>query len=525
MTVSSPEQQWLIDSLQNPELYDHPVQRFEVIETHISWVILTGEFAYKIKKPLDFGFLDFSSLEKRRHNCLEELRLNRRLAPHLYLDLVKISGSKTHIELNGSGPAIEYAVKMVQFPQSAQLDCFPEENGLSNIIMDQLAEKVAHFHLQASPAPENSAWGSAGHVRKTVLENFEHIRSALQDETQLMQLAGLEQWSRKQLDTLAAWIDGRKARGFVRECHGDMHLRNIALWNDDILIFDCIEFNEGLRSIDVISEIAFLIMDLEVRSKKTQAIHFLNSYMAITGDFEGLQLLHFYKVYRALVRAKVDILLVLQEQPGSEEQVQTLTDFSRYLELAEAYTRPRTPLLLVSHGMSGTGKSSGARVLADKIPAIIISSDIERKRFFTDSRGPGTSSEFEKGIYTPEMSAKTYNHLAELARGLLSAGFSVIIDAANLKRGQRELFSIVSKDLDIPFIILSYTASEETLKTRVDQRARRGRDISDATVEVLEQQLNMQEPLTPDERSFSIEIDTEQPVDPGRILARLPLVG
>ncbi len=520
MIVSLSEQRWLISSLQDPELYDHPVGCFEVIETHISWVILTGYFAYKIKKPLDFGFLDFSSLEKRLFNCREELRLNRRLAPHLYLDLVKISGSRKRIELNGPGPAIEYAVKMAQFPQTAQLDCLPAERGLSNEIMARLAEKVAHFHLSVAAAPRSSGWGGAEHVRKTVMENFKHIRSSLQDPARSAQLGELEQWSEKQLETHGAEIAERKALGFVRECHGDMHLRNIAWWKDDIIIFDCIEFNEGLRFIDVISEIAFLIMDLEVRREKTQASHFLNHYLRITGDFTGLKLFRFYKVYRALVRAKVDILLSVQEQPGSEAQARTQADFDRYLNLAAEYTRPSSPLLLVSNGMSGTGKSSGARALADRIPAIVISSDVERKRVFDDTDST-TPAAFEKGIYTVEITGKTYARLAELAHCLLTAGYSVIVDAASLKLTQRKIFADLAKLLDVPLLILCYTAVASTLRSRVDRRARNGSDISDATVAILEHQLMASEPLTPDERRYALEIDTEQAVDIEQVLKQI----
>ena len=520
MNVSSSGQQWLIDRLQDVELYDHPVRCFEVIETHISWVILTGDFAYKIKKPLDFGFLDFSSLEKRRFNCCEELRLNRRLAPHVYLDLVTISGSKQRIELNGPGPAIEYAVKMAQFPQTAQLDCLPAENGLTDEIMARLAEKVAHFHLSVAAAPKQSEWGGVEHVRKTVVENFEHIRRSVRDPAHSAQLAELEHWSTAQLETLAAEIAERKALGFVRECHGDMHLRNIAWWKDDIVIFDCIEFNAGLRFIDVVSEIAFLIMDLEVRRKKTQASHFLNSYLRLTGDFAGLKLLRFYKVYRALVRAKVDILLAVQEQPGSKAQAQTLADFDRYLGLAEDYTRPPSPLLLVSHGMSGTGKSFGARLIADRMAAIVISSDVERKRIFadTDSSSPAA---LEKGLYTPEITSKTYARLGELARSLLTAGYSVIVDAANLKRAQRAIFANLAKSLHVPRLMLCYTAAAETLRSRVDKRARSGTDISDATVAILEHQLGAHEPLTADERLCVIEIDTEQTIDIEQVLAQI----
>lgn len=506
------EQQWLIEALQNPRLYDHPVHRFEVIETHISWVVLTGDYVYKIKKPVNFGFLDFSTLEKRRLNCLEELRLNSRLAPQLYLGLVKFNGSGKDLQLNGQGPAIEYAVKMLQFPQTAQLDRLIAADGLDTDIVTQLAGKVAQFHLSVDSAPQDSPWGGVGHVRKTVMENFQHIRNSVRDPPLLSQLNRLEQWSKRQLEILAPVIDERKVLGFVRECHGDMHLRNIALWKDDIIIFDCLEFNKGLRFIDVISEIAFLLMDLEARELGPLAMHFLNTYLQITGDYEGLRLLCFYKVYRALVRAKVDILRSVQERPGSKEYAGTVEDFYRYLNLAKKYTRSLSPLLLISHGASGTGKSVAAGALANKISAIQLRSDVERKRLFSNDINERIEADLEKRFYTPEMTAKTYGRLVALAHCLLSAGYSAIIDATNLKSAQRQQFIGVARLLGVRFIILSYSASVETLRTRVENRFQRGRDVSDATVAVLEHQLATCDPLSADELMFTLEIDTEIPV-------------
>ena len=513
MNGSLSNQQWLIKSLQNPKLYDHPVSRFEVIETHISWVLLTGDFVYKIKKPVNFGFLDFSTLEKRRYNCLEELRLNSRLAPQLYLGLVKISGSKENPELDGPGPAIEYAVRMIQFPQAAQFDCLPPEGGLDNAIIAQLAGTVAHFHLSVSLAPLDSDFGGVEHVRKTVMENFQHIRNCIHDQQLIVQLDSLQQWSMKQLETVAPVIEERKVLGFVRECHGDMHLRNIALLQEDILIFDCIEFNRGLRFIDVISEIAFLIMDLEARKKAPLATHFLNEYMQITGDFEGLRLLRFYKVYRALVRAKVDILRTAQERPGSKEYVQTVEDFYQYLNLAKKYTRITSPVLIINHGVSGTGKSAGASALSDRISAIQLRSDVERKRLLGKDNNDGMESGTGKGIYSPEASQKAYNRLVELAHTLLTAGYSVIIDAANLKSSQRQLFAGLSRSLNVRFLILSYTASVETLRSRVEERALHGSDVSDATVAILEHQLKTCEPLSLQEQNSTLEINTDIPLD------------
>lgn len=520
MNSSPDERQWPIESLLNPNIYDHPVSGFQVIETHISWVVLTGDFVYKIKKPVNFGFLDFSTLEKRHYYCLEELRLNRRLAPQLYLGLVTINGSKECLELNGQGPVLEYAVKMVQFPQTAQLDCLPEGEGLTPALMTQLAKTVAGFHLSVECVPADSDLGGADHVRKTVFENFHHIRKYTKDTAVLRQLDDLEGWSKCQFDQLAPLIDERKSSGFVRECHGDMHLRNIALWRDEIIIFDCIEFNKSLNFIDVISEIAFLIMDLEARQQGPLAMRFLNTYTQITGDYEGVKLLYFYKVYRALVRAKVDILRTGQEQPGSDEYVETFLDFCHYLDLAKNYTREFSPCLLVNHGVSGTGKSINARTLADRIPAIHVSSDVERKRLYSDTEASNEEG-FEKGIYSPEVTRKIYLRLVTIARSLLTAGYSVIIDATNLRLGQRQLFSELSQELGVHYVLLSYTASVDTLRDRVEKRAQQGGDVSDATVAILEYQLATREPLSAGEQLSTLEINTEDPLNVEKILRHL----
>ena len=294
----------LINNMQDRALYDHPVEVFEVIETHISWVLLTGQYVYKIKKPVNFGFLDFSTLEKRHLYCEEEVRLNRRLAPQLYIGVVAIHGTEEHPNIKSQGPVIEYAVKMKQFPQSTQLDRLLAEKGLDNAVIDKLAGKVARFHLAIDSVAKDSGFGDLEHIQQPVLDNFSHIRGCIDDKNVIPLLNKLEDWTKKKLKLLNETIQQRKDLGFIRECHGDMHLRNIALWNDEIIIFDCIEFNMNFYWIDVVSEIAFLVMDLEDRKHHAFARRFLNSYLEITGDYEGLRLLRFYKVYRAMVRAK-----------------------------------------------------------------------------------------------------------------------------------------------------------------------------------------------------------------------------
>ena len=508
----------LVTNLQNNTIYDHPVEAFELIETHISWVLLTGQFVYKIKKPVNFGFLDFSTLEKRHRYCQEEIRLNRRLAPSLYVGVVAITGSEEKPELNGQGPVIEYAVKMKQFPQTTQLDRLLAERGLDNAVMDKLAHKVATFHLTVEPVAQDSGYGDFEHIQQPVLENFSQIRNSISDKNILPTLEKLERWSVKKLEMLRDAIQQRKAQGFVRECHGDMHLRNIALWNDEILIFDCIEFNENFYWIDVISEIAFLIMDLEDRKHDALARRFLNSYLEMTGDYEGLRLLRFYKVYRAMVRAKVDALRVGQEQPDTAEYTQTFNDFLQYLHLAEIYICPSEPCLLINHGLSGSGKSVGTQRLLENFSAVQVRSDVERKRLFNVDLKSGTHPGYEQGIYSSAATDKTYSRLLSIAKCLLSAGYSVVIDAANLKEAQRQPFIELASLMRIPYYILNYTAPEHILEERVSLRLQSGDDISDATLEVLKHQIKTQEPLTDDERLFTIDIDTSREIDIDGIL-------
>lgn len=511
----------LIEALHNPALFKHSVKKIEFIETHISWVLLTGQYAYKIKKPVDLGFLDFSSLEKRHFYCKEEVRLNRRLAPQLYLDVVAICGSAAQPNLEGQGAVIEYAVRMRQFPQSAQLDRLLLNEGLDYRLIDKLASKVADFHMSIKSASTDSTFGDLEHIRQPILENFQHIRDCVSNSRVESTLDKLERWSQQQLDQISEVIWQRKTKGFIRECHGDMHLRNIAWWENEILIFDCIEFNKNFFWIDVISDIAFLIMDLEDRQQHALANRFLNRYLEITGDYAGVRLLVFYKVYRALVRAKVDAIRTNQEHEGTQVYSETFNNFVEYLQLAEGYTDAASPCLLINHGFSGSGKSYLSQLILEKFPAIQIRSDVERKRLFQASLNKVDPGVIEQGIYTAEATSRTYMQLVEIAKKLLAAGYSVIVDAANLKLQQRQLFIDLANSLHVPYLIIDYRAPLHILRRRIEKRAKHQDDVSDATVAVLEHQLTTTESFASAEQPFVIAVNTDEEIKIDNIINRI----
>jgi aminoglycoside phosphotransferase family enzyme/predicted kinase len=517
-----------IANMLRPEVFDHPVKNIELIETHISAVILTGDYVYKIKKPVDFGFLDFSTLKKRHTCCLEELRLNRRMAPEIYLDVVAITGTPESPVIGGSGEVIEYAVKMAQFPQSAQLDHRLAAGQLKLEHMDAIAHMVADFHQRIDVADDTMDFGTKAAVYHPVDENFRQIAEHIDTAPYADTLDTLEQWSRYGFERLSPVFEQRKHDGFIRECHGDMHLRNM-LWLDSAeggvkggeegradggrpLAFDCIEFNANLRWIDVISEVAFLVMDLQSRQQLQLANRFLNSYLEATGDYAGVSVLPFYLCYRALVRAKVDALRLEQKNLTAQERAQSLAEFESYLELASGYVKDAKPKLIIMRGLSASGKSTVSQQLLDAAGMIRIRSDVERKRLFDIAASTHAADDIDTGIYTTQASEQTYAKLRELASQVISAGYSVIVDAAFLKYEQRQPFLQLAKSLAVPCIILEVTAPAEVLRQRIIARTN---DVSDAGLAVLEHQLSCWQPLHQQERKNAVIVDTmeELPIE------------
>jgi len=511
MTSASTASDTLIAALLQAQVYAHPVRALELIETHISWIILTGDYVYKIKKPVNLGFLDFSTLAQRRHCCEEEVRLNRRLAPELYLGVVAVTGTPQQPRLDGPGAAIEYAVRMVQFPQQAQFDRMLARGALESRHIDAVAQLVAGFHRRADVAGAETVFGDPDAVWQPVEENFLQIRNAVGDDSAAPErLAALERWSRRSFDQLRAVIGQRKAGGCVCECHGDLHLRNLAWVDDKPLAFDCIEFNPALRWIDVISEVAFLVMDLQDHDQEGLARRFLNGYLEHGGDYAGVRMLPFYLVYRALVRAKVEAIRATQPGLADAGRTGMLRACHGYLDLAERYTAGGRPVLIVTRGLSASGKTTLTQPLLEQLGAIRIRSDVERKRLFGLPAAADGQTAAGQGIYTAEAGKRTYDRLAELAGAVLEAGFSVIVDAACLEVERLAPFRSLAAARGLGFVILEFHAPADVLRARIAQRAK---GVSDANLDILEHQLASWRALPDSDAASCIRIDTQAPFD------------
>ncbi len=510
----------LIRALMDPLLYDHPVSGFTIAETHASWVLLTGTFAYKIKKPVDLGFLDFSTLALRRHFCEEELRLNRRLAPSLYRDVVAITGSADAPAINGAGPAIEYAVRMREFDPSQQLDRLIADGRLDAGCLSQLAADLADFHAHAARAGAGTRWGDPDAILQPVIENFDQIIALDPSPEDIALLRQLRAWSLDEHEALTPRFEQRRRDGHVRECHGDLHLGNIARVDGRAIPFDCLEFSPALRWTDVICEIAFLLMDLEVHRRADLALGCLDDWLQATGDWSGLDCLRYYLVYRAMVRAKVAAIQAGQHEDGAGREA-LLASMRTHLALAEDFTRERRPMLMITHGLSGSGKTMQSDGLRIPCRALRVRSDVERKRLHGLAPDARSGSAPGGGLYDPDSSRRTYQRLAECAAAIVSAGYSAIVDATFLEQAQRERFHALARELGVPFVILDYIAPVEVLRARISSRAAESRDASEAGLEVLALQLRNQEPLTAEEAVHALSIDTADPPDPTTLAARI----
>ena len=408
----------LVTALRDPAAYAHSVDIVEVCETHISSVLLAGEYAYKLKKPVDLGFANFSTLARRRHFCYEELRLNRRTAPSLYLDVVPVTRSHADAEphINGAGAVIDYAVRMHRFASDARLDQMAQAGTLDTSLIDRLSKAIAAFHARAAPASPDSTFAMPEEIQRWTKENLAELLRLTRDAVQRQRLRRLAHWCEAEFERRLTAFGERRATGSVRECHGDLHLGNVVLIAGEPMPFDCIEFNPQLRFIDVISDVAFVWMDLIGHRLPALAWRLLNGYLEQTGDFAGLAVLRFYAVYRALVRAKVALIRCAHPGVSAAEGEWGAQACARYLAVAEHLAQPRPRSMVLTCGVTGSGKTTVSQHLLEALGAVRVRSDIERKRLAglgATDRAPATVG---KGLYDDTATRRTYEQLKCAAR-------------------------------------------------------------------------------------------------------------
>jgi uncharacterized protein len=473
----------------------------ELIETHISWVLLAGEHAYKLKKPVRLAFLDFGTLAARRHFCEEELRLNRRLAASLYLDVLPVTDTANAPRLGGEGDAIDYALRMRRFPAGALFSERLAAGTLGAEQVDALARRIADFHASAPRAEAGSSCGTQAMIVDAALA----VLSGIERFDGAAAVADLCKWVAAQAPMLRTPWKRRRAQGHVRECHGDLHLANAVLLDGQATAFDAVEFDPALRWIDTMSDAAFMTMDLMAHERPDLAYRFLNAYLEHGGDYEGLPVLRFYLVYRALVRA-----LVARLRGGTPTLDPLAPD---YLALARRLCTPGDARLLITHGLSGSGKTHVTQRLLERAGAIRARSDVERKRLHGLRPCERSASRVEGGIYGAEATRRTFEQLRVIARTALQWGHRVIIDAAFLRRHERTQFESLAEELGIPFTILHCDAPPQVLRQRVSHRAALDNDASEADLAVLEQQLGWLEGLSAREQHCALWLRTEQDID------------
>ncbi|MFN3495385.1 MAG: AAA family ATPase, partial [Hydrogenophaga sp.] len=478
-------------------------------ETHISWVLLAGPFAYKIKKPVKLPFMDFSTLALRRAACEAEIRVNRRFERaddpvRLYLEVLPITGTADDPAWGGAAEhAFEFAVHMHRFDEAGRLDHLCQRGALTAEHLQALARRLAAFQASAAVATEPSPWGKPQAVLQWARDNLESLRLAPAQAASPAAVQTLTEWTESSFQALEFLLNRRRLEGRVREGHGDLHLANLVLIDDSVLPFDAIEFNDSLRWIDVASDLAFAWMDLQHQDRIGLASVLLSEWLDASGDVRAPQVLPFFAVYRALVRAKVAAIRLGQVDAASAEADTARAACSAYLALAQRMAHPPAPALVITHGLSGSGKTwASTRWLAgwSDGPAIRLRSDVERKRLHGLSALQTSGSNLQGGLYTPQAHGDTYASLLARARTLLAEGWTVLVDAAFLRQHERQAFAELAHAKGCPFHILACEAPVEVLRERITARQAGGRDASEATLDVLEQQLGWLEPLTADER-------------------------
>ncbi len=488
----------------DPATYPEPVGPIEFRETHISRLYLTPHHVYKIKKPVDFGFLDFTTLEQRQHFCQEEVRLNQRFAPDTYLGVVPIRSTAAGIRLGGRGIVVEYAVQMRRLSAQQMLDRRLAETDPSlPAEMERLGRRLAALHEESPVCRENGGKSDLETVYLNWQENFRQASPFLGHTLSARALALLTDYVHRFLDAHADLLTARERSGFVREGHGDLHAEHVCL-TEPIRIYDCIEFNRRFRVADTAADFAFLLMDLEFRRRRDLARRLREAYGRAWEDPDLDRLLPFYKIYRAFVRGKVESFLAADHEAETTTRNEAAALAMHYFNLALAYLCPKVIVLI--GGLMGSGKSTLGTALADALGAHLLRSDSLRKELAGDRAASGSNAPFGQGIYAAEFTRRTYDLLLIRSRELLSAGDDpVVVDASFLRREERDQFRQAGMQAAIPVIFVLTECDRQTALIRLDARQAAGKDLSDGRRELFDLQLAAFEPFSQQENAFVID--------------------
>ena len=517
---------WYSDRLAAPKSMgslkaDLEAADFELIETHISWVFLGPTEVFKVKRPVNLGFLDFTTLDKRREACEAEVRLNRRLAPEVYLDVVPITvdSSGAHA-IAGEGAVVDFAVQMRRLPLETRADELLQAGLLERRHIDELAAHIARFHEGARCDAETSRHGHVETIRQNVQENFEQTRDSIRDYLSAEQAREIETW---QLGTLRdeARFEARVDAGRVRDGHGDLRLEHVYLESDDaITIIDCIEFSDRFRYGDVCADIAFLSMDLGWHGRVDLAERFLAKYARESNDYDLYSVVNFYESYRAFVRGKVASLLAADQEASTRARESAQREARRYFVLALAYERPPLvpPRVVAVGGMIASGKSSAAETIGDLLAAPVLGSDRTRKRLMGRTPTESLRSEAWSGAYAPGATEAVYGELWRLADIVLSSGRPIVIDASFRTAAMRRAVRRLANKHGVPFLFVECDAPRELIRERLTARESLDAYESDARADLLEEFDKRFEPIDELPPSEHLRIDTSQPKDETRRL-------
>jgi uncharacterized protein len=502
-----------LTALLDPAAYSERTTSVSLMQTHVSFLFLTDTHVYKIKKPVDFGFLNFTTVDRRRFFCEEEVRLNRRLCPDVYLGVVELRESPSGVSFFGTGKVIDYAVRMKRLPGDRMLDRLLQEGKVTGDGIRRIASVIGEFHLLAERSGEIDGYGSVELIRRNWEENFRQIAPFVSSTLAESDLRLLRAWVERFLEDRSDLFAHRVSGGHIRDCDGDLHSENICL-DDRVYIFDCIEFNSRFRFSDTASDIAFLLMDLEFRGRRDLAEVLLDEYLTVTGDREMLGVLDFYRVYRAFVRGKVESFRLNDIQVSDREKDSAAASARLHFRLARGYVLRRMlpPGLIAFSGLMGVGKSTLARGLSFQFGLEQISSDVLRKELAGLPATEHHRDAYNEGLYTPEFTRRTYQEMFRRAEESLRAGRGIIVDASFSRREDRASFSDLARRMGAPFHLFHAVCPEPTVLGRLEARTDDPFQVSDGRLELLVRQRDDFELFSPDEEGCT-QVETTAPVD------------